>query len=245
MFLPHTSGLVLLGLAAATAALCCSCSAGSPATSAGSSPPAGKHLFVLSGQSNMAKLDPRRTFIPTVEAHFGADNVIVVKDAQGGRPIREWYRDWRPARGEKPAGSGELYDRLMSKVRGAIEGEHLQTVTFVWMQGEKDGRQGHGDVYAQSLLGLARQLEADLGRDDVNFVIGRLSDFDMSNTRYVHWTLVRAAQESLCRSRGRWSLVDTDDLNGPEDDLHYTAEGYDRFGRRLAEAAIRLVSASG
>ena len=41
----------------------------------------GKHLFILSGQSNMANLAPNVSFTPAVEAAFGKDNVIVVKDA--------------------------------------------------------------------------------------------------------------------------------------------------------------------
>ena len=49
-----------------------------------------KHLFLLSGQSNMARFKPEKVFIPAVEAEFGRDNVIVIKDAQGGQPIRRW-----------------------------------------------------------------------------------------------------------------------------------------------------------
>ena len=72
----------------------------------------GKHLFILSGQSNMARLDPSDSFTPTVIKEFGSDNVIVVKDAKGGQPIRRWYKNWKPAKGaastpsakaEKPA----------------------------------------------------------------------------------------------------------------------------------------------
>ena len=51
----------------------------------------GKHLFILSGQSNMAGLNPNESFTPTVQKAFGKENVIVVKDALGGRPIRCWY----------------------------------------------------------------------------------------------------------------------------------------------------------
>jgi arylsulfatase A-like enzyme len=39
-----------------------------------------KHLFILSGQSNMAGLNPEISFTPAVETAFGKDNVIVVKD---------------------------------------------------------------------------------------------------------------------------------------------------------------------
>jgi hypothetical protein len=48
------------------------------------------HLFILSGQSNMDGLDPDESFTPMVEAEFGAERVIVVKDAHDGQPIRRW-----------------------------------------------------------------------------------------------------------------------------------------------------------
>jgi hypothetical protein len=207
------------------------------------------HLFILSGQSNMAGLDPKVSFTPAVTEAFGAERVIVVKDARGGQPIRRWYKKWKPATGKAPEKTGDLYDQLMTKVKAAIEGKPIATVTFVWMQGERDAREKHGEVYADSLAGLIEQLSADLKRDDVNFVIGRLSDFDMQNKKYPHWTMVRDAQVKVAEANPRGAWVDTDDLNDKpgkqpdtkRNDLHYTREGYKILGQRFAEKAIALV----
>lgn len=212
----------------------------------------GVHLFILSGQSNMAGLNPQESFTPTVEQEFGKDNVVVVKDAVGGQPIRRWFREWKDAKGVKPEKNGDLYDQLMRKVRPAIEGEKVATVSFFWMQGERDAREKHGDVYAASLQGVLDQLSADLKRKDINFVIGRLSDFDMNNKRYAHWTKIRDVQVEFAKKYPRGAWVDTDDLNdgknrrGKEikDDLHYSADGYVTFGKRLADAAIKLIHAN-
>ena len=208
-----------------------------------------QHLFILSGQSNMAGLDPDISFTPTVEAEFGKENVTVVKDALGGQPIRRWYKQWKPANGEGPKATGDLYERLMQKVSTATKGKEYDTVTFVWMQGERDAKEGHGAVYAASLKGLIQQLADDLKRKDINFVIGRLSDFDMDNKRYQHWITVREAQVAVAKSSERGAWVDTDDLNdgknkrGKEikNDLHYSVEGYRTLGRRFAEQAIKLI----
>ena len=200
------------------------------------------HLFILSGQSNMVGLRPEDSFTPTVSGALAGDEVIVVKDAHGGQPIRRWYRNWKPAQGEGPRTTGDLYDRLMKKVNPAIKGRKLTTVTFVWMQGERDAREKHGDVYEASLRGLVGQLQKDLGREDINVVIGRLSDFDNEDKRYPHWTRVRQAQVELADSGPRYGWVDTDDLNGPEDDLHYTKKGYRSLGKRFAERAIELLT---
>lgn len=205
------------------------------------------HLFILSGQSNMAGLDPQLSFTPTVEEAFGKDRVTVVKDAQGGQPIRRWVKDWKPAKGEMPESTADLYDRLMKKVKSVTEGKSFETVTFVWMQGERDARESHGEVYARSFTQLLDQLEEDLGCDDLRFVIGRLSDFDNDNKRYPHWTMVRDAQVELAQKEKLGAWVDTDDLNDKKkgevmvNDLHYTKDGYVTLGKRFAEAAIGLI----
>jgi hypothetical protein len=141
----------------------------------------GRHLFILSGQSNMQGHRPEEAFIPAVSDALGIDRVIVVQDAQNGQPILRWWKNWKSPEGEKPESTGDLYDRLMAKVNPAIEGQVLESVTFIWMQGERDAGMRWGGVYEASLRGLYDQLSEDLGRTDINFVIGRLSDFDLKN----------------------------------------------------------------
>lgn len=195
----------------------------------------GKHLFILSGQSNMANLSPNVSFTPGVEAAFGKDNVIVVKDALGSAPIRRWYKNWKPAKGDMPKGNGDLYDRLMLKVDAAIKDNKIRTVTFVWMQGEHDAHEKNDNVYKESLLGLIKQLGDDLKRDDVHYVIGRLSRFRTDE----NWEGVRKAQVEAAEASPRGAWVDTDDvdING----IHYTAEGYKDLGKRFADKAIALI----
>ena len=141
----------------------------------------GPHLFLLSGQSNMAGLDPEISFIPTVTEAFGAENVIVVKDAQGGQPIRRWDKQWVATEGQNEKQIGDLYDKLMTKTNEAIGENSVQSVTFVWMQGERDAREQLSDLYLDSFNRVIGQLKTDLGHDQINVVIGRLSDFDMKN----------------------------------------------------------------
>lgn len=209
----------------------------------------GHHLFILSGQSNMAGLKPAESFTPTVEKEFGNSRVIVVHDALGGQPIRRWYKKWKVTEGQKPSNIGDLYDRLMKKVIAATLNKEIQSVTFVWMQGERDAREKNAAVYGEALTGLHQQLSRDLERDDVGFVIGRLSDFDMQNKRYPHWTKIRDIQVKVAENHPRSAWVDTDDLNDGlnrrgkpiKDDLHYSADGYKTLGKRFADKAIQLI----
>jgi hypothetical protein len=212
----------------------------------------GVHLFVLSGQSNMQGHRPEEAFTPAVTQALSKENVLVIQDALGGQPIQRWYKAWKSPDGSKPEKTGDLYDRLMSKVNHAIEGKDLASVTFIWMQGERDANMQWGRVYEASLKGLHQQLSKDLGREDVNFVIGRLSDFDMKNQRYPHWTMVRDIQVKVADSNPRFAWVNTDDLNDGknrkgkliENDLHYSGEGYRTLGKRFAECALKLIETS-
>lgn len=206
----------------------------------------GKHLFILSGQSNMVGLLPEESFTPVIQARFGKDNIIIVKDAHGGQPIRRWYKDWKPLQGNEPKAQPDLYDSLWTKTNTAIQKEKIATVTFIWMQGERDAREKQGDVYERSLMGLYDQLSADLKRNDLNFIIGRLNDFDIQNEKYPHWALVRDIQVKVAESDPRFGWIDTDDLNdgynknGKEirNDLHMSEEGYIEMGKRFAQEAI-------
>ncbi len=206
----------------------------------------GSHLFILSGQSNMQGLDPQTSFIPAVEAAFGKGRVLVVKDAQGGQPMARWLKGWTPAQGEPPKSTGDLYDRLMTKVEAATAGKTIKSVTFIWMQGERDAKSGQDAVYEASLRGLIKQLRTDLQRDDVNVVIGRLSDHAMDTPG---WVRVREAQVAVAEADPRGAWIDTDDLNDkPEkggkrqNSLHHSAEGYRVMGERFGKKAIELVN---
>ena len=80
-------------------------------------------------------------------------------------------------------------------------------------------------------------------------MIGRLSDFDMQNKRYPHWTMVREVQVKVAESNSRFSWANTDDLNDGDNrkgktiknDLHFPAEGYKTLGKRFAESALKHI----
>jgi len=205
------------------------------------------HLFILSGQSNMEGLHPNESFTPSVKKAFSGDEIIVVKDALGGQSISHWYAKWKTLQGQEVKTTGYfgyLYYSLMDKVKKAINGKTPSTITFIWMQGEADAADALGRGYAANLKGLIDQLREDLKFKDINFVIGRLSDFDNDNRRYPHWTMVRQSQVEVAESDPRGAWVDTDDLNGPENGLHYTKEGYKILGKRFAAKAINLIKTS-
>lgn len=198
-------------------------------------------LFILSGQSNMAGLDPKVSFTPAVEKEFAGDEVIVVKHAVGGQPIRRWYKKWQLPAGAKDAKgatkNGDLYDQLMAAVTKSLNGKQPDSVAFVWMQGERDAKAGWQAAYYEALRGTVDQLRTDLKHQDIAVVVGRLSDHLQNDAG---WDAVRAAQEKVAADEKLGACVDTDDLNGNAG-LHYTKDGYAELGRRFAKSAIELI----
>jgi hypothetical protein len=116
------------------------------------------------------------------------------------------------------------------------------------MQGERDAREQLDAVYADALKQLISNLRRDLEQPEMNFVIGRLSDYGKPND--AAWQTVRKAQVEVAAGDKRGAWVDCDDLNDKmancvkRDDLHYTKQGYELLGRRYARQAKALITGS-
>ncbi len=214
------------------------------------------HVFILSGQSNMAGMNPKLGFEPEAEALFADGEVVYFKVAQGGQPIRYWVDEWDEiaakhgidvaAARAKDGNKGTIYYKpILAQYQKLLE-KHPKpaSVTFCWMQGERDAREKLDAAYADALKQLIANLRRDLKQPEMNFVIGRLSDFGKPDNE--NWQNVRKAQVAVANNDPRGAWVDCDDLNDKEsngvkrDDLHYTKEGYEMLGRRYARQAKAL-----
>jgi hypothetical protein len=212
----------------------------------------GKHLFILSGQSNMTG-NLLQGFTEKVEGAFGKDNVTIAMSMKSGRGIRFWCAGYRYADNHKPSeqeqrDNGSLYQPLIEAVKAAAGGEVFETVTFIWMQGESDAGRGYAEVYAESFMKILHRLKADLRRDDIQFVIGRLSDFDMKNQKHPHWTKMREVQVKIAEDHKNGEWIDTDDLIQEDPNaagnLHYGKDESIRLGGRFAAKAIEMIRQS-
>lgn len=215
----------------------------------------GLNIFILSGQSNMARLRPSESFTPAVEKQFGKENCFIIHQAASGKAIRWWYREWQPAKNWKQKKEGdslavtEDYSKdLVRQYQSAARDRKIRSVTLIWMQGESDGLEGHGAVYERSLAGFVAQMAKDIERPDLHVVIGRISDFGTSRNN-AEWDLVREAQVRFAQTSPLTGWIDTDDLNdgviidgkAVSNDLHYAPEAYKILGMRFADKAIDLI----
>ena len=210
----------------------------------------GKHLFILSGQSNMTGA-VKAAFTAHVEEQYGKENSVVVMRMKSGRGIRFWVADYdQPAdRGlneKKMTSNGMEYKPLLETALAAVKAQSFDTVGFIWMQGESDANNRLSEVYEESFLKLVGHLRKDLKRVDLYYVIGRINDYAKSRPDNVHWKRVRETQIKLGKTPGN-AWIDTDDLNGgnadnPDGDIHFPREGALRLGRRFADKAIEMIN---
>jgi hypothetical protein len=78
----------------------------------------------------MEGLDPALSFTPAVAETFGPENIILVKSAQSGKPIKRWYHDWQLPGQSLKNEKYDRYDTLMTRVPQAVGTEELASVTF-------------------------------------------------------------------------------------------------------------------
>ncbi len=215
------------------------------------------HLFILSGQSNMQGMDPETGFIPEAKKHFKDEKVVYIKVAKGGQPICRWLDEWADI--AKKNGMGARHRERILKGQGVLFYQPIldeykkmlknypkpTSVTFCWMQGERDANGGAHAAYEDALKLLIAKLRRDLKRPDMNVVVGRISDAALGSPG---WITIRKAQRDIVNEDPRGAWVDVDDLNDKEvkgkiqSVVHYTKEGYVILGRRFARQGHSLVT---
>ena len=215
------------------------------------------HLFILSGQSNMQGMDPETGFMPEAEKLFKDEKVVYIKVAKGGQPICRWLEEWVAIAKEKGLdekhikrihkdGKVEFYQPILDQYKEILE-KHpkFASVTFCWMQGERDANGGAQAAYKDALQLLITKLRRDLERPDMNIVIGRIGDYALDRESCV---AVRKAQREIVSEDESGAWVDVDDLNDREVDgkmvnaVHYNRpEGYIILGQRFARQGYALI----
>jgi len=210
------------------------------------------HLFIFSGQSNMAAMNPETDFMPEARKLLPDAEVVCMKVADRGQPIRFWVSEWDqivkkhsltvpfdPKNKRK-----NFYPPILAQYKELLE-KHPKpaSVTFCWMQGERDAKENLSAGYADALRQLIANLRRDLQQPAMNVVIGRISDFVTDAS----WTALRAAQIAVANADPHGAWLDCDDLNDFDtngvktNSLHYTKEGYALLGRRYARQAKALI----
>lgn len=208
----------------------------------------GKHLFILSGQSNMVRMKPNRSFSPEIAKLLPGAKIEMVRVVRGGEPIRRWLKEWPEIAKKQGLDPDKIsqkdkvrndvyYQRIVTDAKKRLADGTFASVTFAWLQGESDNGPA-AKIYKESLEMLLAKLRKDLNCPEMNVVICRISDSSKQKT----WQSIRQAQMQIVKEGGkRYAWVDTDDLNGPRNKIHYTPEGYALLGLRIARQIKALI----
>ena len=201
--------------------------------------PAGAQLFDLNPRQGC--FGPEISFAKRLLELMPFDDLWLVKYAVGGSSLLAWERDWSAERAAiaDNADKGALYPRLISHVQQVIQGEEVNLLACLWMQGESDSRyQEAAADYQANLTRLIADIRQDLSQPELHFVMGLVNP---TPARFAFLSTVRAAQATVARTVPNVSLVDTDGLTKHEDELHYDSAGQLELGRRFAhQLSIKL-----
>jgi hypothetical protein len=188
---------------------------------------------------------PEVQFALDFRAKFPAEELRIVKDAQGGTSLAadtaQWHYDW------SPTSSNEWFDLTASMVAAAgatLAGARPDLV--FWGQGEQDAQtQAMASAYESNLSAFFSAVRQKW-LSDPN---GKIGFFEIGPTS-PYSTLVRQAQESVAHSDPNTKSFDTASYPLQADGLHFAASGYNTAGDSFFQdyvtwrdaAASRLVS---
>ena len=149
--------------------------------------------------------------------------------------------DWRGGGDATTTGDGEQYSIFQTTVSGGLSSlasahpeAEIIIEGIVWVQGERDVRQGFQDNYEINLTGFIADVRQTYG-DGLPFIVVRLSsgqtDLPLDNLE-----VVRAAQTAVANADPRVALIDSDSFGLLSDDLHFNAAGQQQIGDASAFA---------
>lgn len=228
------------------------------------------HLYLLIGQSNMAgrgtveaqdlAINPRvltldkdnRWVVAVDPIHFDKSvagvglgttfgkvmagrnpNAVIglIPCAAGGTRVEQWQKDAPPT-----PPWGQLYENAVKRTQTALRDGVLKGI--LWHQGEGNSSTAGIAAYRENLTRLVADLRLDLDAENVPFVAGELGVWDPEK----HAS--RKAFNDNLAGLPTWfshaAVVSSAGLSHRGDNTHFCSEALREFGRRSAEAMLRL-----
>ena len=173
-----------------------------------------------------------RTFgLAVAEANPGV-TIGLIPCAVGGSPIDAW----KPGIFYEPTNS-HPWDDALRRAKVALQAGTLKGI--LWHQGESDSTAELAPGYEAKLHDLIARLRSELNAPNIPFVAGQLGRFDGSP-----WDAARVrvdqAQRDLPLKVPHTAFVSSEGLKDKGDKVHFDADSYREFGRRYAEAFLKL-----
>jgi len=100
----------------------------------------GKHVLLLSGQLNLTRSRPRKSFTPGNDKAWGAANVAVCFEVKRGQAVAvsKCFKNGNESKKESKEAAnreaGQRYDALADKTNKATSGSRIQLPCFDFLQ---------------------------------------------------------------------------------------------------------------
>ena len=181
-------------------------------------------LLAFSGQSNMAFLPVRWFIVPRVRATYR--NTAVCKWARFGQSIVNWS-------------NGNWVSRTFDRAHG---GSYTKVV-WVWMQGERDAKDGMAqETYAGHLLQMLNKIDSQVATRwpgaEVLLVLGRIS----AKAGDPRWDAIRAAQDEVATTLSLSRTAISVDTRRLSKRIHFFGS-YRALAHRFYEAIMQALLA--
>ena len=164
------------------------------------------------------------------DAHPGVE-VGIIPCADGGTQLMQWQK------------GSLLYDHAVNCAKLAQRTSHI--VAVLWHQGESDCPDDRVPLHNQRLSDIIDNFRADLGLQDVPFIIGGLGDFlinfkggDSAQSR--NYLTINRSMQSIAESKPLCGFVSAAGLSANADNIHFSAQALLEFGKRYYEVFERL-----
>ncbi len=201
------------------------------------------------------RFGPELTFASRLRELRPNEKIAIIKYAKGGSSLdvrQSGWGTWDPH--DARADGINQYDHALAAIDTAtkvtdIDGDgtpdRLIPAGIVWMQGETDATtEATASDYRDNLAEMAELLRAALRKDDLPFIIGRISDSHAGPVEgqpvWEFGEIVRTAQQQVAETDPYAAIVTTTDDYGYSDRAHYDTGGYIDLGRAFAEAINAL-----
>jgi len=175
-----------------------------------------------------------KTFAEIIAEKDPDATIGLIPCAVGGTPIS----CWEPGALD-PVTKSHPWDDALIRAKLALKDGTLKGI--LWHQGEGDANPQRAPLYFERLSSLVSRLRHELNAPNVPFVLGQLGQFEGKPwTEYTRQ--VDQAMHKLADEVPHVALVSSQGLVDKGDKTHFDAASYREFGKRYADAYLRLAS---
>lgn len=191
--------------------------------------------------------NPKGNFGPEVglsmelSKKFPNKKFIVIKYAIGGASLLDWLPNYSKKKAEITGNPefGNMYNRLLTLTDSLTKEYNITFKALLWMQGERDARIPEAGVdYYENFKLLINSIRNDLESPNMPVIFGKINP---PEDRYPALDTVVNAQIRISEELANTYIIDTDNLEKWNDNLHYSSDGQIELGVKFGEKITEIL----